>query len=166
MVDEFGTPKAFEENVELEYQRNIERYEFLKWGSRGARQFQGRAAGHRHLPPGESRIYRRSACGPAKDQSRRDGRLSRHAGRHRQPHDDGQRPRRARLGRRRDRGGGRDARPAGVDADPRSRRLQADRRAEARGSPPPIWCSPSPRCCAPRAWSAASSNFSARASTR
>ncbi|MFN3433814.1 MAG: aconitate hydratase AcnA [Sphingomonas sp.] len=33
MVDEFGTPKAFEENVDLEYQRNGERYEFLKWGS-------------------------------------------------------------------------------------------------------------------------------------
>ncbi len=30
-----------------------------------------------------------------------------------------------------------------------------------RGSPPPISSSPSPRCCAPRAWSAASSNFSA-----
>ena len=33
MVDEFGNPQAFEKNVELEYQRNIERYEFLKWGS-------------------------------------------------------------------------------------------------------------------------------------
>ncbi|MEO7654951.1 MAG: aconitase family protein, partial [Sphingomicrobium sp.] len=33
MVDEFGTPKAFERNVELEYQRNGERYEFLKWGA-------------------------------------------------------------------------------------------------------------------------------------
>ncbi|MCP3735238.1 aconitate hydratase AcnA [Sphingomonas sp. RP10(2022)] len=33
MVDEFGTPQAFEENVDLEYQRNGERYEFLKWGS-------------------------------------------------------------------------------------------------------------------------------------
>ena len=33
MVDEFGTPKAAEQNVELEYQRNIERYEFLRWGS-------------------------------------------------------------------------------------------------------------------------------------
>jgi aconitate hydratase len=33
MVDEFGTPKAFEQNVALEYQRNIERYEFLKWGA-------------------------------------------------------------------------------------------------------------------------------------
>ena len=33
MVDEFGTPKAFENNVDLEYERNGERYEFLKWGS-------------------------------------------------------------------------------------------------------------------------------------
>jgi aconitate hydratase len=33
MVDEFGTPKAFEQNVALEYERNMERYEFLKWGS-------------------------------------------------------------------------------------------------------------------------------------
>ena len=33
MVDEFGTPKSFAKNVELEYARNSERYEFLKWGS-------------------------------------------------------------------------------------------------------------------------------------
>ncbi|HMG47834.1 MAG TPA: aconitate hydratase AcnA [Allosphingosinicella sp.] len=33
MVDEFGTPKAFEANVALEYSRNIERYQFLKWGA-------------------------------------------------------------------------------------------------------------------------------------
>ncbi|WP_265530683.1 aconitate hydratase AcnA [Sphingomicrobium marinum] len=33
MVDEFGTPMAFEKNVEREYERNRERYEFLKWGS-------------------------------------------------------------------------------------------------------------------------------------
>ncbi|HYD14084.1 MAG TPA: aconitate hydratase AcnA [Allosphingosinicella sp.] len=33
MVDAFGTPMAFEENVALEYQRNIERYQFLKWGA-------------------------------------------------------------------------------------------------------------------------------------
>ncbi len=32
MVDAFGTPQSFEENVKLEYQRNMERYEFLKWG--------------------------------------------------------------------------------------------------------------------------------------
>jgi aconitate hydratase len=40
MVDEFGTPKAFEANVDLEYQRNIERYEFLKWGSKALDNFQ------------------------------------------------------------------------------------------------------------------------------
>jgi aconitate hydratase len=32
IVDEFGTPRAFAHNVELEYQRNGERYRFLKWG--------------------------------------------------------------------------------------------------------------------------------------
>jgi len=40
MVDEFGTPKAFEKNVELEYQRNIERYQFLKWGAGAFDNFQ------------------------------------------------------------------------------------------------------------------------------
>jgi aconitate hydratase len=40
MVDEFGTPKAFEQNVALEYKRNIERYEFLKWGAEAFRNFQ------------------------------------------------------------------------------------------------------------------------------
>jgi aconitate hydratase len=45
MVDEFGTPKAFEQNVELEYARNIERYEFLRWGSSALRNF-------RVVPPG------------------------------------------------------------------------------------------------------------------
>ncbi|MFC6788763.1 aconitate hydratase AcnA [Methylobacterium komagatae] len=32
IVDEFGTPKALNENVALEYARNGERYTFLKWG--------------------------------------------------------------------------------------------------------------------------------------
>ncbi|MEN3749390.1 aconitate hydratase AcnA [Sphingomonas sp. HF-S3] len=40
MVDAFGSPTAFEENVELEYQRNLERYEFLKWGSKALDNFQ------------------------------------------------------------------------------------------------------------------------------
>jgi len=39
MVDEFGTPKAFTDNVDLEYQRNMERYEFLKWGSKALDNF-------------------------------------------------------------------------------------------------------------------------------
>jgi aconitate hydratase A / 2-methylisocitrate dehydratase len=40
MVDEFGTPRAFEANVALEYSRNIERYQFLKWGQRAFRNFE------------------------------------------------------------------------------------------------------------------------------
>ncbi len=45
MVDEFGHPKAFEHNVELEYQRNAERYDFLKWGSKSFQNFSA-------VPPG------------------------------------------------------------------------------------------------------------------
>src|SRR3954453_11099033 len=40
MVDEFGNPKAFGKNVELEYQRNGERYAFLKWGAHAFDNFQ------------------------------------------------------------------------------------------------------------------------------
>ena len=32
MVDKYGTEQAFKQNVELEMERNKERYEFLKWG--------------------------------------------------------------------------------------------------------------------------------------
>lgn len=45
MVDEFGHPKAFEQNVEIEYQRNMERYDFLKWGSKSLANFYA-------VPPG------------------------------------------------------------------------------------------------------------------
>ncbi|MCW3798054.1 aconitate hydratase AcnA [Sphingomonas sp. BN140010] len=40
MVDEFGTPKSLDQNVDLEYARNRERYEFLKWGSQAFDNFQ------------------------------------------------------------------------------------------------------------------------------
>ncbi len=40
MVDEFGTPQSFGRNVELEYERNGERYEFLKWGSQAFDNFE------------------------------------------------------------------------------------------------------------------------------
>src|SRR5690606_9070210 len=32
IVDVFGSPNAFERNVEIEYGRNVERYQFLRWG--------------------------------------------------------------------------------------------------------------------------------------
>ena len=55
-VDEFGTAGAYDANSLLEFQRNRERYAFLKWGQTAFRNFSRRAAGHGHLPPGESRI--------------------------------------------------------------------------------------------------------------
>jgi len=32
MIDHFGNPRAFKANVDREYERNLERYTFLKWG--------------------------------------------------------------------------------------------------------------------------------------
>lgn len=45
IVDSFGNPTAFARNVELEYARNGERYNFLKWG-------QGAFSNFRVVPPG------------------------------------------------------------------------------------------------------------------
>jgi aconitate hydratase len=45
MVDNFGDPKAYENNVKREYERNIERYRFLRWGSSAFNNF-------RVVPPG------------------------------------------------------------------------------------------------------------------
>jgi aconitate hydratase len=45
MIDEFGTPRAFQKNVDLEYERNMERYQFLKWGQSAFQNF-------RVVPPG------------------------------------------------------------------------------------------------------------------
>jgi aconitate hydratase len=38
-VDAFGTRQAFSTNVDLDYQRNRERYEFLRWGQRAFQNF-------------------------------------------------------------------------------------------------------------------------------
>ncbi|MWD29506.1 aconitate hydratase AcnA [Aquicoccus sp. SCR17] len=45
MIDEFGNPRAFQMNVDREYERNFERYQFLKWG-------QGAFQNFRVVPPG------------------------------------------------------------------------------------------------------------------
>jgi len=45
MIDEFGNARAFQRNVDLEYERNMERYEFLKWGQTAFENF-------RVVPPG------------------------------------------------------------------------------------------------------------------
>ncbi|OYX27277.1 MAG: aconitate hydratase 1, partial [Rhodobacterales bacterium 32-66-7] len=45
MIDEFGHPRAFQLNVDREYERNMERYVFLKWGQKAFNNF-------RVVPPG------------------------------------------------------------------------------------------------------------------
>ncbi|HWX46757.1 MAG TPA: aconitate hydratase AcnA [Roseomonas sp.] len=45
MVDVFGTPAALQKNVDIEFQRNGERYEFLRWGQEAFNNF-------RVVPPG------------------------------------------------------------------------------------------------------------------
>ncbi len=45
MVDSFGTADAFNSNVKMEFERNKERYEFLRWGSTAFQNF-------RVVPPG------------------------------------------------------------------------------------------------------------------
>ncbi|MEM7318073.1 MAG: aconitate hydratase AcnA, partial [Pseudomonadota bacterium] len=45
MIDEFGNPRAFQMNVDREYERNMERYTFLKWGQNAFDNF-------RVVPPG------------------------------------------------------------------------------------------------------------------
>jgi aconitate hydratase len=45
MVDNFGHKSSFKKNVEIEYQRNMERYQFLRWGQQAFANF-------RVVPPG------------------------------------------------------------------------------------------------------------------
>ena len=45
MIDAFGNPRAFQMNVDREYERNLERYTFLKWGQSAFNNF-------RVVPPG------------------------------------------------------------------------------------------------------------------
>src|SRR5215475_1889895 len=50
IADIFGRPDAFERNVELEFQRNAERFAFLRWGQQALRQF-------RVVPPGTGIVH-------------------------------------------------------------------------------------------------------------
>ena len=57
-VDAFGTRDAFRFNAEREFERNQERYSFLRWGQGAFDEFRGGAARHRHRAPGQSRVSR------------------------------------------------------------------------------------------------------------
>jgi aconitate hydratase len=50
IADVFGSPEAFERNVEIEYQRNRERYQFLRWG-------QGAFDDFKVVPPGTGIVH-------------------------------------------------------------------------------------------------------------
>jgi aconitate hydratase len=50
IADVFGTPESFERNVEIEYERNKERYQFLRWG-------QGAFDDFKVVPPGTGIVH-------------------------------------------------------------------------------------------------------------
>lgn len=50
IVDSFGTQAAFQENTRIEFQRNIERYQFLRWGQSAFQNF-------RVVPPGTGIVH-------------------------------------------------------------------------------------------------------------
>lgn len=50
IADLFGTADSFERNVEIEYQRNGERYQFLRWG-------QGAFQDFKVVPPGTGIVH-------------------------------------------------------------------------------------------------------------
>src|SRR3954449_12205099 len=50
IADVFGSPQAFERNVEFEYERNRERYQFLRWG-------QGAFSDFKVVPPGTGIVH-------------------------------------------------------------------------------------------------------------
>ncbi len=127
MIDHYGSKKALDLNMKLEFQRNQERYQFMKWGMQAFDTFGV-------VPPGFGIVHQVNLEYLARGvHKRKDGVvLPRFAGRHRQPHDDDQRHRRGRLGRRRHRGRSRHARPAGVLPDARRGRLRTDRQAARR----------------------------------
>ncbi len=49
-VDEFGTPTAFQFNTQIEFERNKERYQFLRWGQQAFENF-------RVVPPGTGIVH-------------------------------------------------------------------------------------------------------------
>ena len=85
-VDQFGTEGAFAFNVEREYERNIERYQLLRWAQTAFRDL-------RIVPPGTGIVHQVNleflATVVTERPDARAGRLPRDGGRHRLAHDDG-----------------------------------------------------------------------------
>ena len=139
-VDAFGNARAFDINADRDYERNGERYAFLRWGQQAFDnlrvvppatgichqvnlEYLGQVVfsrdGARREPP---QAYPDTLVGTDSHTTMING-LGR-----------------ARLGRGRDRGRGGDARPADLDAAAAGGRLQARPGSSPRARPRPTWC--------------------------
>ena len=138
IVNFFGNDAAFKKNVDEEYKQNQERYKFLKWAQKAFENF-------RVVPPGTGIChqvnleYLSQTVWTGKDKVKIDGKeaTAEVAYPDTLVGTDSHTTMvngtcRARLGRRRHRGGSRDARPAALHAAAGSDRLQAHRQAEGR----------------------------------
>ncbi len=129
-VDEYGAAGALDANTLLEFQRNRERYAFLKWGQTAFRNFSA-------VPPGMGICHQVNLEYLARVVFTTEiaGELVAYPdtlGGHRLAHHHDQRPGRVGLGRGRHRGRGGHAGPAGFHADSAGGGLQTDRQT-ARG---------------------------------
>ena len=126
-------------NVELEFERNRERYQLLKFAQRAFRQLPGGPAGHRHRPPGEPRVPRAAWCSSAPQFGELTAYPDTLVG------TDSHTTMINGLGVLGWGVGGIEAEAvmlgaALLHADPRGHRDEADRRAAARAPRPPTWC--------------------------
>ena len=130
-VDHFGTANALALNARS---RVLTAIASATCSCAGDRPRSATSASSRPRPASSTRSTSSTsrASSAARQIERRTARVSRHGVRHRLAHDDGERAGRGGMGRRRHRGGGRDARPAQLDADSAGARLSADGPAAGR----------------------------------
>jgi aconitase A len=117
-VDAFGTARAFQINADREFERNMERYAFLKWGQQAFDNFSV-------VPPDTGIVHQVNLEYLARVVFTSDGDGITQAYPDTLVGTDSH----TTMVNGRDRGRGGDARPAGLDADPAGDRLQAQRRA-------------------------------------
>ena len=65
-----ATPRRLRRNAELEFERNRERYAFLRWGQQAFDNFKVVPPEHRHRPPGQPRVPRAASSRRARSTAR------------------------------------------------------------------------------------------------
>jgi aconitate hydratase len=115
VADVFGSPDAFTRNVEIEFERNHERFQFLRWGQDAFSQF-------KVVPPGTGIVHQVNIEYLARVVMNRDGVAYPDTCVGTDSHTTMQNGR----------GGGRDAGPAHLHAHPQGRRVPAHRSAAER----------------------------------